>query len=147
MENKICKACLKDKPIKEFYKTTAILDGYMNTCKKCKKEGRKIYREYPTPSKFNIEYAKSEESYGRLSPASPDDYRLLYDFLSSMGYDVNGDVHQQFLDKWNPKVKGKQMKYKKRSLNSQNVYLPNGEKNLQHKRYRSLDKEEKNPTD
>jgi hypothetical protein len=60
-----------------------------------------------------------------------------------MGYDVNGDVHQQFLDKWNAGIKGKPMKYKKRNGNSANIYLPNGEKNTQHKRY----KEEKNPTD
>jgi hypothetical protein len=57
-----------------------------------------------------------------------------------MGYDVNKDVHQQFLDKWNPQS-NKKMKYGKRSLNSMNAYLPNGEKNPKNKRFRHLDSE------
>jgi hypothetical protein len=66
----------------------------------------------------------------RLNGVSKEDYLQMYEFLRGIGYDVDGDVHRQFLDKWNPHVKGKKMKYKKRTLVKQiNIFLPNGERN------------------
>jgi hypothetical protein len=75
-----------------------------------------------------------------IQGVSKEDYHSMYEFLRGIGYDVDGgDVHQQFLDKWNPHVKGKKMKYKKRTSSKlQNTYLPNGERNPL---------KEKNPTD
>jgi hypothetical protein len=142
-EKKVCKACDVEKPVTDYHKNPKMKSGRANTCKRCVALGKRITDPNRATVEMQLKWERLREDKSRLSPANPDDYRVLYEFLSIMGYDVNGDVHQQFLDKWNATSKKKPMKYKRRSLNSQNVYLPNGEKNPQHKRY----KEEKNPTD
>ena len=120
MEEKICKACLIEKPLKEFYKSKIMKSGYLNVCKLCRAEGNLIPKE-------DKDY-KSKDTYGKMAPTTKKDYEMLYEFLSKIGYDVNQDIHQQFLDKWNPKCV-KPMKYKNRPKLAINGYLPNGEKN------------------
>ena len=142
-EKKICKACGIEKPVTEYHKNPKMKTGRANVCKKCVALGVRITDPNKASVETQLKWEKLREDKSRLSPAKPEDYQVLYEFLTIMGYDVNGDVHQQFLDKWNPGVKGRKMKYKKRNGNSANIYLPNGEKNPKHKRF----KEEKNPTD
>lgn len=141
-EKKICKACGIKKLFKDFQKNPKMKSGRANCCKKCMAIGNRIKDPNRASIETQLKWERMREDKSRLSPAKPEDYQVLYEFLSVMGYDVNGDVHQQFLDKWNDGIEGRPMKYKKRNGNSLNIYLPNGEKNPLHKRYN-----QKNPTD
>jgi len=147
-EKKLCKACLIEKSLNQFYTSKAMKDGYMNTCKICKRDGKKIHREYDTPPKFNRTYSKLDNSYGKMYQVSQEDYRVMYEFLAIAGYDIEKDIHQQFLDRWNPQCK-KPMKYRKRASNSVNSYLPNGERNPDNRKHLFHEKskeQKKSPT-
>lgn len=48
--------------------------------------------------------------------------------MEKMGYDVNKDIHQQFLDRHNPRLE-EPMTYKKRAYATENHYLPDGSVN------------------
>jgi hypothetical protein len=138
-EKKICKACGIEKLFKDFQKNLKMKSGRTNCCKKCISIGNRIKDPNKASAQTQLKWEKMKDTTSKLSPAKPEDYRVLYEFLSVMGYDVNQDVHQQFLDKWNAGVKDKPMKYKKRNGNSLNIYLPNGERNPLHKKYKLLE--------
>ena len=130
METKLCKICLQVKDISQFYKSKMTRDGYLNGCKMCKSKGLKI----PKSSEKEIR-PKRRESSVRLALPTKQDYLQMYELLRGLGYDINnGDVHKQFVDKWNGKIKVK-MNYKQREANSPNSYLPDGTRNPNNKRY------------
>lgn len=137
-ETRICKACGVEKLLTQFHRCNNCLQGTVGVCKVCKSQGRTVPKDYKVP-KFNQNWSLTDDKLMRLNGVSKEDYLQMYEFLRGIGYDVDGDVHRQFLDKWNPHVKGKKMKYKKRTLAKQiNIFLPNGERNPL---------KEKNPTD
>jgi hypothetical protein len=84
-------------------------------------------RDYVKP-KFNIEWSKNDAYIYRLNGVSQEDFRVMYEFLKGFGYDIHNDIHQQFLDRWNP-VSKKPIKYKERNYRNLNKYLSDGTKN------------------
>jgi len=137
MEKKKCKTCEQEKTLDSFYACKNCINGRAGSCKICvvqRRTGKK--REEGKIHPFNKEFRMSEESHYSMAGATKQNYEDMYDILSKIGYDVRGDVHQQFLDRHNPNEKYP-MKYKKRKYNTDNYYLPDGEINPQSKSERN----------
>ena len=103
--------------------------GRAGSCKMCvvqKKTTQKLEEGKIHP--FNKEFRRSESSWYSMAGSTKQDYEDMYEILSQIGYDLEKDIHQQFLDKFNVYEKYP-MKYKKRKYNTDNYYLPNGEIN------------------
>jgi hypothetical protein len=126
MEKKICKICEIEKTLESFYLCAKCRKGRMAICKICILDGRKS--QYDKVHKFNQEFRKDEKTHFSLAGCTPKDYMDMYEVLKGMGYDVEGDVHQQFLDRHNVNEKTP-MKYKKRKTNTDSHYLPDGSVN------------------
>jgi hypothetical protein len=142
-ETKICKACLIERPLTQFHKCKACKKQTVNVCKVCKSKGRTVPKDEYKKPKFNQKWSLTDDKLMRLHGASKEDYLLMYEIIRTLGYNPDGDVNQQFLDKWNKGLK-KPMKRKIRDYKNQNYYLSNGEKNPQ---WRSTSWIRKNPTD
>jgi hypothetical protein len=128
-ETKTCKTCNIDKPITEYYESKNVKSGRLNICKRCTKLKRRI-SDVKEPELRDT----YDKNWFRLYGVNQDQYNSMYEFLRGLGYDCkNGDIHQQFLDKWNPKIT-KEMKPKKRPANSDNLYLCNGDVNPNYNR-------------
>ena len=121
MDKKICKACNIEKPIKQFYKNNVFKDGYDSRCKICKSQNKKIYKGDGDWKKVKPYQQKWEDQFN-IKAAHKEDFLLMYEFITKIGYDVNQDVHQQFCDKHN-------LKYKKRVKKIYNLFLPDGSRN------------------
>ena len=111
METKICKACGIEKSIDSYYNCKACQGGKASTCKVCKIQGKLVVKDKPHP--FNLAFKRSEIHHYSLAGCTPNDYALMWELLSKIGYDCGNDIHQQFLDKmkFNYEV---DMKYKKK---------------------------------
>jgi hypothetical protein len=143
METKTCKACHIEKPLTDYYKSKTCKDGRFGVCKVCRNNKKKVVY------KREIE-VELDRNLFRLYRCTKKDYEGMYAALKLLGYDIeNGDIHQQFIDKWS-KETGKNIKYKERLPYNQNAYLPDGtvnpldRKNANNRKY--LDRK-KNPTD
>jgi hypothetical protein len=123
METKICKICEIEKPLESFYVCHKCHKGRQATCKICILEKRNK-KDKPI-HQFNKEFRKSEAAHFSMAGCTKQDYMDMYELLRDMGYDVDGDVHQQFLNRHNQNEKYP-MKYKKRKINTDNHYLPDG---------------------
>ena len=123
METKQCKICELEKPLESFYVCHKCHQGRQATCKICilEKRGKKEKPLHP----FNKEFRKSEAAHFSMAGCTKKDYEDMYDILTKIGYDVWGDVHKQFVDKHNVNEKYP-MKYKKRKINTDCHYLPDG---------------------
>ena len=138
MEKIKCNACDVEKDITSFYKCKECRDGISKVCKMCKVKGLKSKKNENKIHQFNLDFRKSEAKHYTLAGCTKDDYLEMYDIMEKMGYDFGkGDIHQQFLDRHNPKLK-KPMKYKKRDYNTENHFLPDGSVN-------PLSRQTKNP--
>jgi hypothetical protein len=129
MNQKICKTCGVMKPLEQYYSCKNCNMGRAGSCKMCvvqKKTTQKLEQGKIHP--FNKEFRRSESSWYSMAGATKQDYDDMYEILSLIGYDLEKDIHQQFLDKFNVYEKSP-MKYKKRKYNTDNYYLPNGEVN------------------
>lgn len=108
MDSKVCRKCKLVKKIESFHKNRNYADGYTTWCKACATEAaKKSYeknKETPSGSRFI------------LSNTSLEDYCEMWDFLSKIGYDIHGNIHEQFCEKHNLKKK------KKRSVKSDNRF-------------------------
>lgn len=104
MNMKRCTGCKETKPIECFGYLKRSQDGRAYRCKEC----AKLYKQ------------KKEEgsSYFNLYGATEEDYETMFLLLQRIGYDIFGDVSQQFCDKWN-------LKYKKRGLRYMNKPFAN----------------------
>lgn len=141
---KECKICKVTKPLNDFFGCKGCGDGHLGICKVCKKSGKTIRDMNPKKqSKFNREWSNFDDKFMKMSMVSQDDYRQMYEFLARCGYNVTKDIHQQFIDKWNPTSEKKPMKYNKRGSNSINSYLYDGSPNPAYRKF----KNKKNPTD
>jgi hypothetical protein len=137
---KECKICKVVKLFNDFPTCKKCINGCTNICKLCKKQGKTITElDYKTP-KFNIKWSKRDDNFMRMFVVSKQDYKSMYNLMASIGYNVEEDIHKQFVDKLNSRL-DKPVKYKKRPSNSINHYLSNGEVNPNYK------KQKKNPTD
>ena len=129
MEKKICKTCFQEKPMESYYSCKNCIGARAGSCKMCmvqKKTTKKLEQGKIHP--FNKEFRKSDAAHFSMAGATKQHYEDMYEILSQMGYDLEKDVHQQFLDRHNVNEKYP-MKYKKRKYNTDNYYLPNGEVN------------------
>jgi len=129
MENKICRTCGMLKSLDQYYSCKNCTDAHAGSCKICSLQRRT--NQILSQGKihpFNKEFRRSEDSHFSMAGCTKQDYEDMYDILTKMGYDVWGDVHKQFVDKFNVNEKYP-MKYKKRKYNTENYYLPNGEIN------------------
>ena len=123
-ERKTCKTCFIEKPLTDYYESKNVKSGRLNICKKCSLLNRRLK---------DVKEPELEDTYDknwfRLYRVTEQDYRSMYEFLRGLGYDYkNGDIHQQFLDKWNTQIPT-EMKPRKRPANSGSLYLGNGEIN------------------
>jgi hypothetical protein len=126
MENKVCKACLIEKSISSFHACGNCRDGKLNICKICKNQGRKVDKSDKIHL-FNRTWRAKVDVYS-LRWVTKDDYEKMWKLLQLMGYDISGDVHQQFLDKVNSQINCP-IKYRKKNKETHPRYLPNGEFN------------------
>lgn len=63
LKNKICKKCLIDKPVEDFYKSHKAKDGYRGSCKECVSKTCKLYYDN------NAEWVNEKNSkYRNLNP-------------------------------------------------------------------------------
>ena len=96
METKVCRICNRTKSIDSFHKSKAYASGRKSECKICSQQYIKQYR---------VTHGKTEPKEQRnmnlrLTATRPEDYCDMYKFLTGIGYDVHGDVHLQFCEKY-----------------------------------------------
>jgi hypothetical protein len=92
----------------------------------CKNQGRLSTKRDNIIHPFNKEFRRSEESYFNMAGTTPKDYKDMWEILSLMGYNLEKDIHHQFVDKINQTLL-KPLKYKKKKHIIS--FLPNGEPN------------------
>lgn len=112
METKICRVCEVEKPLESFYKCAKCIQGRMPTCKICDLQGKKVEKEEKI-HQFNLDFRRKDEQHYILAGATPNDYEVMWEILGKMGYNCHGDIHQQFLDRFNFKI-DVPMEYKKK---------------------------------
>ena len=112
METKVCKACGIEKSVSSFYNCKACRGGKASTCKVCKLQGKPVIKEKPHP--FNLAFRRSEIHHYTMAGTTPNDYEMMWEILHGLGYNCDGDIHQQFLEKMRFKYEV-QLKYKKKS--------------------------------
>lgn len=93
MDTKVCKRCGKVKKLESFYRNKNYPDGRTIYCKICQSEATKK------------SYEKTKDHLKvfplRLTNTYLEDYCKMWDFLTQCGYDVQGDIHEQFCEKYN----------------------------------------------
>ena len=133
METRICKACLKEKQLKDFYRHSG--ENYMSKCKRCFIDKVKIHKEKKSKKSLN--------DYMVLNGTSKQDYMVMYELMERVfGVDLRHDIHEQFIKRWEerynvPIVKKKRLKY---AINS---FLPDGSHNPE---YPSVRKKKEPPS-
>ena len=90
-------------------------DGRLSVCKLCYVKNAKLEPEKKETWSKNI----------RLDRPTPEDYAAMYEFMAVIGYDVNKDIQEQFIDKWN-KVSQKKLKYRRRTTSNVSTYFADG---------------------
>lgn len=95
-ETKLCKVCGKTKKLSQFYKDHKMSKGRMSRCKICFNAGKTIYK---IVNPRTTGFSSPLDLYLRFPCES--DYRKMYELLSNLGYNVCGDIHKQFCDKYN----------------------------------------------
>jgi hypothetical protein len=129
MGQKICKTCGVLKPLEQYYSCKNCNMGRAGSCKMCviqKKTTKKLEDGKIHP--FNKEFRRSEISHYSMAGSTKQDYMDMWEIMAAMGYDVEKDIAQQFLDRHNVNEKYP-MKYKKRKHGFESYFLPNGEIN------------------
>jgi hypothetical protein len=128
MEDKrICSICKIEKSIDSYYRCKGCKGGRNSICKLCKQKGLKVNKDHIVHP-FNQMWRQPEEKFFSLNGVKKEDYVLMWELLKNMGYDIDKDIHQQFLDKHN-KTRIKPMKYKKRAMKDKSQWFADGEKN------------------
>ena len=103
---KTCKTCNTTKPYSEFYKHSQMTDGYLNTCKECKKQQQTEIRNN------NLEYYRN---YDKNRPNKEERYEKNKQYLKT----ENGKLsHAKALKKSNEKYP---LKYKAKNAVSNAV--------------------------
>ena len=124
---KICRTCNLELPIDNFYRNTTYRDGRYNDCIACYSVKRKKYlAELP---KVKQQKPLQESSFLQLRGVNKEDYETMYRFFNSIGYNIEGDIHQQFIDKHGIKT------YNQRKKRELNKYLVDGSHNTEYGRF------------
>lgn len=103
---KLCVKCGGLYPISKFYSNPKTKDKLKTNCKYC--ECVYYRRNYHSENYQNID--------GMFKPVK-DDYYYMYKVLLNLGYDIKGNVAEQFSKKYN-------LKYRKRWTKNMNKYSP-----------------------
>lgn len=91
---KKCRVCNQVKPLTEYRKRPGNLDGLDNKCKECDKEYQRKYKEgYRARSDVNYIESKHIDMKGIRKSEWCQTYRI----LSILGYNVEDDIHTQFV--------------------------------------------------
>lgn len=93
---KRCSGCKIEKEYCEYHKNCRTHDGYANYCKSC-------LTRYQSNSKKVVDEFN-------LHGVTEQDYRMMYKFLESMGYDIYGNIPKQFAQRHNLKYKSRKSK-------------------------------------
>lgn len=88
---KECSVCGLVKPITNFHNRSVEKDGYNKKCKKC-------VTEYINRSKKTN--WKKKPRFG-LTRLSREHWCNMYELLKTIGYDIQRDIHEQFIKKYN----------------------------------------------
>jgi hypothetical protein len=104
---KVCRACNKEKTLKAFNTNRKYIDDLEPRCKICKKNGVKIRVKKPKES-------DSWSRYFKLGNPSKEDFCVVYDFFSVIGYDLSKDIHLQFCEKYDLTPRPRHPKQKNR---------------------------------
>jgi hypothetical protein len=108
MEGKICNICRETKTIESFSINKNTKDGRSYKCKSCQNEyNRKttaLYRERKRNKEREWRQRKAKEDaivshIGFKSFDFARDHSNTLKFLRNMGYDMNKDIHEQFLQR------------------------------------------------
>jgi hypothetical protein len=122
VETKVCKCCNIERHITFFWRIVG--EKRQSRCKVCFKN--KVFIQPRLLPEDKIEkkskYNKSHDEIFRLEAPNAEDYKFTYKFLESCGYDITGDIHKQFCEKYN-------LKYKKKNQFTEPHYLYDGSLN------------------
>lgn len=124
---KICRTCNLELPIDNFYRNTTYKDGRYNDCITCYLTKRKIYLSNQ-PTKENKK-SSVYSTFLQLRGVNKEDYITMYQFFHSIGYNLEEDIHQQFIDRHGIKT------YKQRKKRELNKYLIDGSLNPEYGRF------------
>jgi hypothetical protein len=124
MEKIICNSCEVEKDLTSFYKCKGCKDGVSKVCKMCKNQGRHSTKGQSTTHPFNIKFRQNSDLHFSMAGTTPKDYKDMWEILSLMGYNLEKDIHHQFIDKINQTLL-KPLKYKKKKHITS--FLPNGD--------------------
>lgn len=115
LKTKICCGCGKEKDIKHFYKNALLPTGYEKRCKICKNSRVKCKKG--VGNKRGRPQLKNQP---QLWNVRKKDWVDTYEFLKSIGYDLNKNIHEQFCEKHNlptrKRMKEKSLQYSPQDL-------------------------------
>lgn len=70
MFKKVCKRCLEEKELEEFYRHPGMKDGHLNICKVCKREDSRVYGKTDRAKEYdrvrNLGEKRKAKRYERL---------------------------------------------------------------------------------
>ena len=89
---KVCKNCGKTKSIESFGVNKMYKTGREPNCKICRNTKQRLSRKIK-PRKITDRFSL------RMGGLQKSDWCKMYKFLEQIGYDVNGDIHKQFVEK------------------------------------------------
>lgn len=105
---RVCNICFREKKLDSFGRNKAYSDGYHPTCKLCK-------NEYQAKIRKNNQRNYAAEINIKLSGVKKSDWCETYSFLEKIGYNVEEDIHLQFVKKY-------KLEYKKRPSKNRKNY-------------------------
>jgi len=107
-----CRKCDAKYPKEYFHNCKTKPNGIHEVCKFCANEIGAMYRKRRKEEQRQVAHIK-------LTSSTKKDYCKMYEFLESIGYDLNSDksIHEQFCLKYG-------LKPIKREKKSRNVYNP-----------------------
>lgn len=111
MKTKVCKSCGKEKKVESFTKNKNMRSGYLNTCKICFNQRAKQYREKKEKVKLEL------DPNLRLANTKLLDWCRMWKIVEQLGYDIHGDIHQQFCERHT-------LPYKKKPPKNIKTYIP-----------------------
>lgn len=71
---KKCTACKQEKPLTNFHKNIKMRDGYLNRCKKCRREQSKVYMQTESGKKVR---QRSRKTWRKRNPEKRKAHKLL----------------------------------------------------------------------
>lgn len=109
LKKKKCQACDRVKEITSFTKCPNCRDGFLPRCKICVSNGFYIHKK-------KVKFTQEEEKLV-LNGLTSSDWTEYYKIMYILGFDIFGDIHEQFMNKHNLPIS-------KRRKNFRNIKRP-----------------------